>query len=280
MNYAIALHSVVPVRAEAHEQAEQTTQLLFGEVCTIEEQNSRWIRVHLLLDGQTGWVDSKMITPMTNEEYTAHTEALKTAAWVAFPVAYAVSQNNGQTLPLTAGTRLPNYKADKEYGTFNMLGVNFQITPNFVIEKPYTLTAETLQLATRFFLNIPYLWGGKNGLGMDCSGFTQVIFSLFGKQLPRNAAEQATQGTAVAYLAAAQAGDLVFFCHTDTEEESTETPHITHVGILLDQERVIHCSGRVKVEKIDAQGILSFEEADSAELNGKYTHKLLAIRRL
>ncbi len=277
MGYAIALHSIVPVRAEAHEQAEQTTQLLFGELCTIEEQHSRWIRIHSLLDGQTGWVDSKMITPMTDEEYTAHTEALKTAAWVAFPVAYAVSGNNGQTLPLTAGTRLPKYKADKGEGTFNVLGVDFRITPNFVIEQAYTLTAETLLNATRFFLNIPYLWGGKNGLGMDCSGFTQIIFTLFGKHLPRNAAEQATQGTAIADLAAAQAGDLVFFCPA---EGATETPHMTHVGILLDKERVIHCSGRVKVEKIDAQGILSFDYADSADLNGKYTHKLLAIRRV
>lgn len=277
MNYAIALHSVVPVRAEAREQAEQITQMLFGELCMVEEQKSRWIRVHLLLDGQNGWVDSKMLIPMTEDEYAAYAEDLKTAAIVAFPVTYAVCENGGQTLPLTAGTRLPKYKVEGEDGTFNILGVDFRVTPTFVIEKPYTLDADTLQKAVRFFFNIPYLWGGKNGLGMDCSGFTQIIFTLFGKQLPRNAAEQAKKGTAVADLAAAQAGDLVFFC---PEEEDSEEKHITHVGILLDQERVLHCSARVRVEKIDAHGILSIDGADSPELNEKYTHKLLAIRRL
>lgn len=278
MNYAIALHSVVPVRAEAHEQAEQITQMLFGELCIVEEVKHPWIRVHLLLDGQNGWVDDKMITPLTEDEYAAYTEDLKTAAIVAFPVTYAVSENNGQTLPLTAGTRLPKYKAEGENGIFNILGVNFRITSAFVIEQPYTLNAENLKTAVRFFLNIPYLWGGKNGLGMDCSGFTQVIFSLFGKQLPRNAAEQAQKGTAITDLKAAQTGDLVFFCSADAAKTADEK--ITHVGILLDPEHVIHCSARVRIEKIDATGILSFEDADSTEKNGEYTHKLLAIRRL
>ena len=58
---AIALHSVVPVRTEAREGAEQSTQMLFGELCTIVEQKPRWNRVKLESDGQEGWVDSKMI---------------------------------------------------------------------------------------------------------------------------------------------------------------------------------------------------------------------------
>lgn len=257
---ALSLHSIIPVRAEAREGAEQNTQMLFGELCTILEEQPRWKRIRLESDGQEGWVDAKMITPMTDEEHTAYAEALKTAAMVAFPMAYAVSENNGQSIPLTAGTRLTNY----QNGRFEVLGVGFRIDPNMVITQPMELNEQNLLQAVRFFLNTPYLWGGKNALGMDCSGFTQVVMSLFGKQLLRNASEQATQGEPVADLDHAQAGDLAFFDHEDGR--------ISHVGIIIDRARVIHCSGRVKVEKLDIHGIKMSE-------NGQYSHHLVSIRR-
>lgn len=265
---AIALHSIIPVRAEAQESAELTTQMLFGETCTILEQKPRWNRVKLNADGQEGWVDAKMITPMSAAEYKTYKEAYKTAAYVCFPMAYAVSENNNQTVPLTAGTRLTNYKN----GRFELLGVGFQIDPNMVAIQPIELNEQNLQQTVRFFLNVPYLWGGKNALGMDCSGFTQIIMSLFGKRLQRNASEQIKQGHAINGLAKAQAGDLVFFDHVGLNDGVTVPEKISHVGILLDSERIIHCSGRVKVEKIDETGIFSVER-------NSYTHHLVQIRR-
>ena len=258
---AIALHSVIPVRAEAREGAEQNTQMLFGELAEVVEEQPRWRRIRLESDGQEGWVDAKMITPMTDKEYAAHKKALKTAATVAFPMAYAMSENNGQTIPLTAGTRLTNYKD----GRFEVLGVGFRIDPSMVITAPLELNQENLLKAVRFFINVPYLWGGKNALGMDCSGFTQTILGLFGKALLRNASEQVTQGKPVKDLAKAQAGDLVFFDHEDGK--------ISHVGIVIDSDRIVHCSGRVKVEKLDSQGIFNAE-------TGEYSHHLVAIRRV
>ena len=257
----IALHSVVPVRTEAREGAEQSTQMLFGELCTILEQIPRWNRIKLHSDGQEGWVDAKMISPMNTEEEQSYRAALKDTAVVAMPMAYAVSENNGQTIPLTAGTRLTHYKD----GRFEVLGVGFRIDPSMVLAAPLEMNQENLLQAVRFFLNIPYLWGGKNAMGMDCSGFTQVVMSLFGKSILRNAGEQVTQGRAVAKLENVQAGDLVFFDHEDGK--------ISHVGIAIDAERVIHCSGRVKVEKLDKTGIFSAEQ-------GAYTHHLAAIRRM
>lgn len=263
---ALSLHSIVPVRAEAREGAEQNTQMLFGELCQIINQpsqvtNPNWTYVRLETDGQEGWVDAKMITPMQPGESKAYREALKTAATVAFPMAYAMSENNGQTIPLTAGTRLTNY----QNGRFEVLGVGFRIDPSMVITEPNKLTQESLLQTVRFFLNVPYLWGGKNALGMDCSGFTQTVMSLFGKHLLRNASEQATQGRKVASLEKAKAGDLAFFDHEDGR--------ISHVGIVIDSSRIIHCSGRVKVEKLDANGIYSAER-------GEYTHHLVTLRRV
>ena len=257
---ALSLHSVVPVRTEPREGAELSTQMLFGELCTVMEQKPRWNRVKLNLDGQEGWVDEKMITTMSDEEYRSYSEALSSAATVVFPMAYAVSENNGQTIPLTAGTRLTNYQD----GRFEVLGVGFRIDPSMVRTAPLEMNQDNLLQAVRFFLNIPYLWGGKNAMGMDCSGFTQTIMGLFGKHLMRNASEQATQGEKMASLKEAQAGDLAFFDHEDGK--------ISHVGIIIDPERIIHCSGRVKVEKLDETGIFSAEK-------GEYTHHLVAIRR-
>ena len=288
---AVSLHSVVPVRTETSETSEQITQMLFGEICTIEERKTRWIRVKLALDGQMGWVDAKMIATLSTDEYKSYSAALKAAAYVAFPMAYAVSENNGQTIPLTAGTRLTNY----HNGHFEVLGVGFRIDAGMVLTKPLEMTQPNLLQSVRFFLNVPYLWGGKNALGMDCSGFTQTILSLFGHKIPRNASEQVTQGRLISRLSSSKAGDLAFFCHyeeaatqeitSNLKQQSTDTnaiarQKITHVGILIDSERIIHCSGRVKIEKIDTTGIFSVEQSDTAHPDGQYTHRLLSIRRL
>ena len=267
----ISLYSVIPVRSEASETAEQTTQILFGETFDILEQKKRWNRVKLHLDGQEGWIDAKMCTSMSAAEYKSYRVAYDSAAMVAMPMAYAVSENNGQTIPLTAGTRLAGYQEKKDdalrtvFARFEVLGVGFRIDPSMVYAKTPDLNEQNLLQTVRFFLNIPYLWGGKNAMGMDCSGFTQTVMSLFGKTLKRNASEQAQQGRKISDVSKVQAGDLVFFDHEDGK--------ISHVGIAIDGERVIHCSGRVKVEKLDSNGIFSAEKGD-------YSHHLVTIRRV
>lgn len=264
ISYAIVLHSVVPVRNKPNEGAEQETQLLFGETCQIIDKVPRWYKIHNDYDGQEGWVDFKMITLMSEEEYEQYTSS-DLSAMVKMPLAYAVSEGNGQTFPLTAGTRLCNYKN----GQFEVLGSRFKIDPQMVAEKPLELTKDNFMHTVRFFLNIPYLWGGKNCMGMDCSGFSGIVMSLFGKRLLRNAREQVRQGIEIGFLQETECGDLVFFGHTKEGETNTK---VTHVGILLSPDTVIHCSGRVKVERIDSNGIISTE-------TGEYTHDLLAIRR-
>ena len=258
MAKGIVLHAVVPVRAAAKESSEQVTQLLFAETVDFIEKKTRWIKIRNHADNQEGWADAKMIAPLSEEEWKQY-HAVPKNARVLLPMTYAVSENNGQTIPLSAGTVLPDYNN----GEFAILGVKFRVDPAAVLLDSLKMTEENLMLATRFFLNIPYLWGGKNALGYDCSGFTQVIMSLFGAKLPRNASEQALTGKEVSSLSQIQAGDLAFFGH--------ETKTITHVGILLDPNRVIHCSGRVKVEKVDSTGIFSIEQ-------GGYTHRLISIR--
>lgn len=270
MNKGIILHSIVPLRAEGSEESEQLTQLLFGETVDVLEEAERWIRVRNDADHMEGWVDFKMLTMMSEEEFRDYSGRLeKSTAMVRMPMAYALSQNNGQTIPLAAGTRLCDYKNTDGNGHFSILGVPFSIDPSMVTEAPLPLNQDSLMKLSRFFLNSPYLWGGKNALGMDCSGLTQVLLSLMGVQILRNASEQATQGKPVSSLSDAQPCDLVFF---------DKKGRVTHVGILLTKDTVLHCSGRVKVEKIDEEGIVSSENNTLYKV-GEHTHHLCSIKR-
>ena len=81
-------------------------------------------------------------------------------------------------------------------------------------------------LKTAFtYLNAPFLWGGKTPFGIDCSGFTQMVYKLCGYNLLRDAKQQATQGEFLSFIEESEPGDLAFF---DNEEGE-----IIHVGIIL-----------------------------------------------
>ena len=253
---------MVPVRAQASECAEMCTEMLFCDTAEVLEKKARWTRICTDADNYEGWVDSKMIIDLSDDEFRQVNDSFSSATYrVKLPVAFALSIGNGQTIPLAASTRLPNYKD----GTFEILGAHFNIDPA-AVTATLTFNEETFLEVSRFFLNAPYLWGGKSLFGMDCSGLTQVLFSLFGINLPRNASQQVEHGEIVDFLAEGRVGDLAFFDHGDNGK-------ITHVGILLDNQRIMHCSGRVKIERIDPNGIISIE-------TGQYTHNRRVIKRL
>jgi hypothetical protein len=119
--------------------------------------------------------------------------------------------------------------------------------------------------AAMTFLKSPYLWGGKTPFGIDCSGFTQQVFRMCGIHLQRDAYQQATQGAVIENLSEAQPGDLAFF--------DNEKNRITHVGIILETNKIIHASGEVRIDKLDTQGIWNKDR-------NTYTHKLRNIQRI
>ena len=267
--YVINHCSVTPVREEPSHAAEQATQLLFGEVCEVLDRHSSWTKIRSTMDGQVGWVVAKMLTPVSEEAIRLLGERREAngEGVVATPMAVATVIETGEQLMLTIGTRLPEYKK----GTFEVLGKKYKINPRCVYEVKgdrSEVKGEDVVRVAQSLLNVPYLWGGKNIMGYDCSGFTQTVYSVFGINLLRNAREQVTQGQVVGSLAEAQPGDLVFFDHSDRNPEATK---ITHVGMLISPTEVIHCAGYVHVDKIDERGIRL--------VNGKLSHHLVQIKR-
>ena len=269
VEYVIAHCTITPVRQEPSEGSEQLTQLLFGEVCEVLDRLPRWTKIRSTLDGQEGWVDFKMLTSAHIPYPISHIQAV-----VAVPMAVATAMETGEELMLTLGTRLPNYA----HGTFEVLGKQYLINPACVSTAQRSTGEADLQqsdlqrsdLATiaQSLLNAPYLWGGKNAMGMDCSGFTQVVYATQGVNLLRNAREQMTQGELVPSLVEAQPGDLAFFDHADRDPKAT---NISHVGLLLSPTKIIHCSGCVHIDTIDDQGIHL--------PNDELTHHLVQIKR-
>ena len=264
--------TVTPVRQEPSEGSEQLTQLLFSEVCEVLDRLPRWTKIRSTLDGQEGWVDFKMLSPAPVSLQEVRDERLEVRGEgvVATPLAIATEMETGEELRLTLGTRLPNYA----HGTFEVLGRQYLINPACVSSMEATgllggkAKGEEVCAVAQTLLNAPYLWGGKNAMGMDCSGFTQVVYSVFGVNLLRNAREQMTQGTLVVSLEDAQPGDLAFFDHADRDPKAT---NISHVGLLLDNKKIIHCSGCVHVDDIDEMGIHLPD--------GELTHHLVQIKR-
>ena len=275
--FAINHCTVTPVRQEPSEGSEQLTQLLFGEVCEVLDRLPRWTKIRSTLDGQEGWVDFKMLTPapISSQEVKGERLKVKGKGVISVPMAIATDMETGDELMLTLGTHLPNYA----HGTFEVLGKQYLIDPTCVSQpisnspsgRPIGETpsySHNVCAIAQTLLNAPYLWGGKNAMGMDCSGFTQVVYSVFGINLLRNAREQITQGTVVPSLSDAQPGDLAFFDHADRDPKAT---NISHVGILLDNKTIIHCSGCVHIDTIDEQGIHLPD--------GELTHHLVQIKR-
>jgi hypothetical protein len=259
--YVVANVSVAPVREKPSHAAEQATQLLLGELCEVVDRASGWIKIRSTVDGQVGWVTSSMLTS------TKKLSSNSPVAVVVTPTAIARPVDGGAPILLTMGTRLFNYSL----GTFSVLSKQYHIDPTCVSipTGKADLQRNALMSIAKSLLNTPYLWGGKSAMGLDCSGFTQVVYAAVGINILRNAREQITQGKEVASLADALPGDLAFFDHSDRDPKAT---NISHVGMLISPTQIIHCAGGcVHIDRIDANGIhLS---------DGTMTHHLVQINR-
>jgi len=256
---AVILQPAVPLRSEASDRAEMVSQILFGETCTLLERQEQWSLVRCCYDDYEGWVSNKQIHPLTLQEeeqveswnviVSCPSISISITSPSLFPGEYALAP-----ISIPMGSRLP------EQHRIKLGDITIEHSIPALEATPFITFSKAFEL-----LNAPYLWGGKTLMGIDCSGFTQTIFKVYGIHLLRDASQQATQGLCVNSLEESQRGDLLFF--------SNPQGRITHVGIKFGADTVIHASGRVRIDKIDATGIFNHEE-------NRYTHKLHSIRRI
>lgn len=254
----ICLLSVVPIRSLPSHPSEMTSQLIFGDTFQILESENSWALIEKEDDGYKGWVDEKQIAlfdDLAMYQLKALPHFLTSEASTL-----VLKGTLKEPLYLPAGCTLPFY----EDGRCKINKETYQVTSSNVFVPNKEDFESDVQETAKKFLNAPYLWGGRTHSGIDCSGFSQMVFKMLGISLKRDAYLQAEEGKLVDFLTEAKAGDLAFF---DNEEGK-----ITHVGIMLNNSQIIHSSGRVKIDRIDNQGIFSTDLQ-------KYTHKLRIIKR-
>lgn len=258
MKYGIGHLSVVPCRAEASDSSEQVTQLLFGETIKVYEKKRSWYRIKTAHDNYECWMDEKQFLFITQSQFE---ELQSQQSLVAADFVQLIQHpKSGEMISLLLGSNLPYFKnnsiqIDKDEWKFEGITLNTQE------KQPKTKIPENALL----LLNAPYQWGGRSPFGIDCSGFVQIIYKLNGISLPRDASQQAEVGQALSFIEEAEEGDLAFF---DNEEGQ-----ITHVGIILENNRIIHASGMVRIDQLDHQGIYNQEIKN-------YTHRLRLISKI
>lgn len=253
MNYGISNLSIVPMRNEAADQSEMVNQVIFGEHFKVLEIRKKWSKIRLAHDSYEGWICNKQWIEIEEDIYK---QLDKEVATITTDILDIITKNHHQ--PIVIGSILPSYKSGHALINNEMYQFDGLTTPGFI--RKDKLVANALM-----YLNTPYLWGGRSPLGIDCSGFTQMVYRLQGVDLPRDAYQQAEVGTTLSFVEESEPGDLAFF---DNAEGT-----ITHVGIILEDNHIIHASGKVRIDRIDQQGIFNSEI-------GNHTHKLRLIKSI
>ncbi len=248
--YLICNLPIIPMRAEPSHRAEMVNQLMFGEVCEVLEDTEEWYYVRSAFDNYKGFVDKVQMSTLEGkdpEDFINFTH-VNTAAERFLTKDGSMLIPGGSFLSKTilkniGVERMP--KSARPFGQVQDVSILYDVAMSFI--------------------NAPYLWGGKSILGFDCSGFVQTLYKMVGISLPRDAAQQVECGRTISFIDNVLTGDLAFF---DNEEGN-----ITHVGLCVVPDRIIHASGQVRIDTLDHQGIYHLQKK-------KYTHQLRLIKRL
>jgi len=250
MKNLICANVFVPLRLGPSHRSEQGSQILFGEKYSPIGSSLNWIKIRNEYDGYEGWLDA---------DHHLHFEEGNGDTVDILSQRTAFTDSKGDIIRLEAGSEIYNYR--EEENIFTISGSKYKAEGDVAL----CPVNETVGQTARKFLNCPYLWGGRTEGGMDCSGLTQLVYKIHGHRLPRDSFRQAERGKTVSFIEEAMEGDLVFF--------DNERGNITHVGLILEKGYVIHCSGKVRIDRIDHQGIY-------LEETKRYTHRLRTIKRL
>lgn len=248
MKYGICNLSIVPLRKESSDTSELVSQILYGEVFKILESRKYWSRIRLAFDSIEGWIDNQQYVEIEESDYTNITNS---PSVLSTDLVEFIEDEHQRLITIPLGSSL---------NALELLNHNFdgQISQQQHPKQSLIGTAFN-------YINTPYLWGGKTPFGIDASGFTQMVYKLNGYELLRTPEQQCSQGVALSFIEESEAGDLAFF---DDHEGK-----IIHVGIIMEDNYIIHVNGKVRIDRIDHSGIYNVDQQS-------HTHKLRVIKKI
>lgn len=218
------------------------SQLLLWEKLIVLEEETQFTKVKGP-DGYEGWVNKKQL--VTN---APSFKTYKMVHALHSPIYNSPNLLSTQVRAVAAGSVLPILEQVNEWSQTVMPDGQKGWLPNRCF-KPFAGSKKEVILGyAKQFLGAPYFWGGKSVHGIDCSGFTQIVHSLAGISIRRDSPMQFEDGTHVSDdITGGTPGDLLFFAENGTR--------ITHVGILLEKNVMIHARGLIRLNSLTPEGI-------------------------
>lgn len=258
MNFGICSLSSIPVRLEPSEKSEMITQILFGEHFSIMQLFMGWCQIELAFDKTIGWVDPRMITPISARTF----KQIDTKKAAVSTSILDLIRGTDEQLMVVAGSSLPLWRPYKK--EFSLGQAFYAVSGEYTAKFTNNLSQFLIQRALRYF-NVPHQAGGRSPFGIDSSGFIQIIFKMAMIQLPRSIEEQAKIGETITFIEECENGDIAFF--------QDENGVINHAGFIWERNKIIHVQGKVQIDGIDQYGIYDITTR-------RYSHNLRLIKRI